>query len=260
MRTFALGDVHGNAKALKQVLDRSGFDFDNDTLIQLGDIVDGYPDVYECFEILSTIRNLILIEGNHDNWFKEYLTTGISATKFAQGGYGTAFSYLDRIDKGHLIIPIGGDSIGFKTALNPEDIPPMHQKLLREQHLYYIDNDNCFVHGGFNRHLEFKGQQPYIYMWDRDLWHTALSYKAMAEGLNGEAPSFKIKTQFKNIFIGHTSTTFWNTTLPMKAGNIINIDTGAGSKGVLTLMDVDTHEFYQSDTGLQLYPDYKYRR
>ena len=47
-RTFALGDIHGNYKALKQCLERSNFDYDNDTLIFLGDVCDGWTDVYKC--------------------------------------------------------------------------------------------------------------------------------------------------------------------------------------------------------------------
>jgi serine/threonine protein phosphatase 1 len=48
MRAFVIGDLHGAYKALEQCLDRSGFDYENDVLIQLGDIADGYPEVYEC--------------------------------------------------------------------------------------------------------------------------------------------------------------------------------------------------------------------
>jgi len=33
----------------------------------------------------------------------------------------------------------------------------------------------------------------------------------------------------------------------MKAANIYNLDTGAGHTGRLSIMDVDTKEFWQSD-------------
>jgi len=39
-------------KALRQCLERSSFDYENDRLIQLGDIVDEYPEVYEFVEEL----------------------------------------------------------------------------------------------------------------------------------------------------------------------------------------------------------------
>jgi serine/threonine protein phosphatase 1 len=40
MKTFVIGDIHGGYRALIQVLDRAGFDYDNDTLISLGDVAD----------------------------------------------------------------------------------------------------------------------------------------------------------------------------------------------------------------------------
>jgi len=44
-----------------------------------------------------------------------------------------------------------------------------------------------------------------------------------------------------------------NTITPMKADIITNLDTGAGYKGRLTLMNVDTHEYFQSDSVEKLY-------
>ena len=41
MRTFVMGDIHGAYNALLQCLKRSGFDYENDQLIQLGDVADG---------------------------------------------------------------------------------------------------------------------------------------------------------------------------------------------------------------------------
>lgn len=43
MRTFVIGDIHGAYKALVQFLEHSGFDYDNDRLIPIGDIADGSP-------------------------------------------------------------------------------------------------------------------------------------------------------------------------------------------------------------------------
>lgn len=58
---WVMGDIHGAYKALEQCLIRSGFDYENDRLIQLGDIVDGYPDAFECVEELLKVKNLISI-------------------------------------------------------------------------------------------------------------------------------------------------------------------------------------------------------
>lgn len=58
----------------------------------------------------------------------------------------------------------------------------------------------------------------------------------------------KLKTfeNFKEIFIGHTPTIYWEVTQPILKGGVVNVDTGSGKGGPLTLMDVDTKEYIQS--------------
>ena len=90
-KTFVIGDIHGAYLALKQVLDRSNFNYKEDTLIQLGDIVDGNrPQWIDCMHELNNISNLILLRGNHDQWFVDYLNTGIANRAWiSQGGVVT---------------------------------------------------------------------------------------------------------------------------------------------------------------------------
>jgi serine/threonine protein phosphatase 1 len=260
-RTMVIADLHGNYLGLKQALERSNFNYNNDTLIQLGDIVDGGPDTYECVEELLKIKELICIKGNHDEWFNEWLQTGIHPDGWRQGGFKTAESYLKQIGKEELIQQkMSGN---FLVALNPDDIPPLHQQLFRNQALCYIDNNNnLFIHGGFNRHSELKEQirqSPWILYWDRDLWSQALSYQSMMPE-NRKVLKFKMKDNFEEVYIGHTCTVFWGENTPMKAANVWNMDTGGGSrKGKVTIMDVDTKEYWQSDLTSELYPNEKGR-
>jgi len=76
MKTFTIGDIHGRYKALKEVLKLSKFDYDNDKLIVLGDIVDGGINTYKVVEELLKIKNIIFVLGNHDCMHKdtEFLT------------------------------------------------------------------------------------------------------------------------------------------------------------------------------------------
>lgn len=252
MRTFVMGDIHGNFKALDQCLDRSGIDPEKDTLIQLGDIADGYEQVSECVEELLTLKNLISIKGNHDAWLLDYLRTGWHPDMWRQGGYGTARSYLRPLDKEDLIVR---SPSGYKTALNPGDIPDAHKRFFEHQQLYYLDDDhNCFVHAGFDRHMPFPRQHEDMYLWDRSLWTQALSFEAALRGGVG-CGEFHCVTPFHQIFIGHTATLAWHTDQPMHAANIYNLDTGAGSEGRLTIMEVSTGQYWQSDLAITLYPD-----
>ena len=60
---------------------------------------------------------------------------------------------------------------------------------------------------------------------------------------------------FREIYIGHTPTTKCGTDKPLTALNILNLDTGAGHNGRLTIMDIDTKKYWQSDPLLELYTE-----
>jgi len=64
---------------------------------------------------------------------------------------------------------------------------------------------------------------------------------------------FTIDTHFEEIFIGHTPTTKQGTDQPLTIFNITNLDTGAGHSGRLTIMDIDSRAFWQSDPLPELY-------
>lgn len=254
MKRFVIGDIHGANKALVQVLERSGFRRDEDQLIVLGDICDGWDEVYECVETLLTITNRIDLLGNHDEWFSTFLTSGVHPDRWLQGGVGTARSYLRRIDKVRLIER--SSYAGYLTSLLPTDIPVLHWKFFQHMILYYHDKErhDLFVHAGFSYGVSIEQNRqkwPTNLYWDRQLWSNALK-------TNGK----KLKTfdKFNRIFIGHTSCFHRRNGLPMARGGVINLDTGAGWEGKLTLMNIDTLRYWQSDLVTELYPDQTARR
>lgn len=247
-RTLVIGDIHGAYKALEQVLDRAKVTKD-DTLIFLGDYVDGWSQSYEVIEKLIDLQktnNCVFILGNHDEWFVEYVKTGFHGSQWQQGANATK------------------DSYGRCCSMM---IPESHEKFFKSLVNYYKDdNNNIFVHGGFNRHFLLKEQTvPYIYYWDRDLWMQSLSVNNLIKqekdllDLNQRIIKFNIKEPCKEIFIGHTSTVNWKTDKPMNAANVWNLDTGAGFNGKLTIMDIDDKQYWQSDLVKELYSKEKGR-
>lgn len=260
MRKLVCGDIHGNYKALIQVLQRSNFDYKNDTLIQLGDVVDGHCDSFKVVEELLRIKNLISIKGNHDDWFNHWIETGINPCNWGQGQKATGISYLNYSRPNKPWMDVNDEFSGFQPSIRRGDIPDKHIEFFADQLPYYRDNDNnLFIHGGFNRHYFLHEQLPYTFWWDRDLWSAALSFGQISDMKDIEKPKFKMIENFKEVFIGHTTTEYWKQTVPMHAANIWNLDTGAGMYGKLTIMDIDTKEFWQSDKGNELYPEYKGR-
>lgn len=108
---------------------------------------------------------------------------------------------------------------------------------------YYIDGEDLFIHGGFDRHRKLKEQDKRIFCWDRDLWLAAMGWEQ-----TDKKWKFKMKDKFKRIFIGHSPTQMFGYSIPIKAVNIYNLDTGCGKDvdAPLTIMNVETEEYWQS--------------
>lgn len=242
MKTFVIGDIHGGHRTLLQCIDRSNIDKLNDTLIVIGDVVDGWPDVSLCVDTLLEFTNLIIVRGNHDQWFIDFVERGIKNFSWlSQGGQATLDSYKN----------------------NPELILDHYNKFFSKSKIYFIDNERnyAFVHGGYNWHKPLSENDPDDIMWDRHMLETAHMWHKV-NTIHGENNTFK---EFAKIFIGHTTTehTFskkiLGSTDPSFISNVINLDTGGGFSGKLTIMNIDTLDYWQSDVATELYKDYKRR-
>ena len=220
MKTFAIGDIHGAHKALVQCLERSGFNYAKDILIVLGDVVDGWSETPFCIEELLKIRNMIYIWGNHDWWANKWLQSGWTHPVWeSQGGDATKESY---IQNGDLLVK--------------------HRDFFKVARFYHIDDNRLFVHGGIPPRLiqkSIRDQEPNDLMWDRELY-------LKARWKHYRNPDFKYG-DYSEIFLGHTSTVNVGDREPFKYCNIWNLDQGGGWEGKLSIMDVDTHEYWQSD-------------
>lgn len=64
---------------------------------------------------------------------------------------------------------------------------------------------------------------------------------------------------YNEIYIGHTPTTNYGEIEPMNSLSLWNIDTGSAFTGKLTIMDIDTKQYWQSDSLTELYPNEKGR-
>jgi serine/threonine protein phosphatase 1 len=218
MRKFTIGDVHGRIEALKQVLALAKFDYENDKLIVLGDVVDGGYNTYECVEELLKIKNLIYIIGNHCVWFMDHIRSGWSEDIWLlQGGKNTIASYK-------------------KYNYDYGNMPVTHQEFFNKGVYYYIEDNKLFVHGGYDPRYPITQQSKEILTWDRSL------IERCRNGL-------KIK-DYNWVFVGHTATNHqYDSDKPIQFGKLIMMDTGAGWDGVLSLLDItdDKWKLYQSD-------------
>jgi serine/threonine protein phosphatase 1 len=221
-RRFVIGDIHGANRALLQCLERSGFDTEKDLLISLGDLCDRWPEVDKVFDTLLGIKNLVLLLGNHDHWALEwFINRKAPEIWLMQGGDVTMNAYRQGIPESHIL-------------------------LLSRSVLYHHLDNKLFVHGGFDPELDITAQDRETLLWDRSLIRSALLHKNL--GLE------KQLTSYQEVYVGHTPTLNFGETEPIKACEVYLMDTGAGwPEGVLTMMDIDSKEIWQSDPVERLY-------
>ena len=237
-RSLAIGDIHGNFKSLEQALSRANYNASNDQLIVLGDVADGFNESFEVIDFLEKQPNLICIRGNHDVYVHNWLQSNTEVIEdrwLENRGVSTLKSFREH-------------------NLNPnherfEDFKQFFQNLKP----YYLSEQNfVFTHGGIRPYTarveEVKNKE--FFNWDREMWYKALAVKRGREDEPKGESCFKL---YSKIFIGHTPTFTTHqqykspNAQPLKALNVINIDTGGGWNGKVTVMDVDSEEYWQSD-------------
>ncbi|MFT3677747.1 MAG: metallophosphoesterase family protein [Chitinophagaceae bacterium] len=234
-RTFVIGDIHGALKALQQVIAAIKPTTD-DTLIFLGDYVDGWPESAQVIEFLIGLKkqyDCIFIKGNHDILCADWLMGKLETPAWITGrGKPTIESYrhiTERDKQKHII---------FFSSLS----------------LFHIDGENrLFLHAGFSDNDGPQFEIPETNLTeDRSLWELAIT---MEKRIHTHPELFPKRLKlFKEIFIGHTPTLILNSTAPVHACNVWNMDTGAGFHGPLSAMEIHSRELIQSEAVVKLYP------
>ena len=240
MRTLVIGDIHGGLRALHQILERAKVS-PNDKLIFLGDYVDGWsqsPEVIDLLIDMKETHNVVCIRGNHDDLLLEWLKNGTDNPQwFDHGGEATVTAYQNR-DAATL-----SAHIAFIESLVD----------------FHLDEQNrLFIHAGFTNMngVDFE-YFPKLFYWDRSLWETALALDKNMKTTDLAYP--KRLRLYNEIFIGHTPVSRIGKTIPVQMANVWNVDTGAAFRGPLTIMDVDSKAFWQSENLDVLYPNEKGR-
>ncbi|MEM9647410.1 MAG: metallophosphoesterase [Bacteroidota bacterium] len=235
MRSLVIGDVHSGLRALEQLLERAKVST-TDHLIFLGDYVDAWSTAVETIDFLMELQkshNCTFIRGNHDELCREWLLTKKENPQWlAHGGAATRDSYLT----------------AHRENWNT------HLEFYAGLQNYYLDNDNrLYLHAGYTnlKGVEYEYFDQLFY-WDRTLWELARALDPKLTQADSTYP--KRLTHYREVFIGHTPLSKTGLVEPQRGANVWNVDTGAAFKGPLTMMDVETKEFWQSDPVHTFYP------
>ncbi|WP_130734906.1 metallophosphoesterase family protein [Flavobacterium sp. J27] len=240
MSTFVIGDIHGGLKGLLEVVQKVNFQ-KTDTIIFLGDYVDGWSESVAVIDYLITLnktQNCIFLRGNHDDLLLNYLKNNKYSDEWLNhGGKSTLEAYKNATTE---------------TITN-------HIYFLESLFPYFVDKDNrLFIHAGFTnlKGVTYEYFKP-LYYWDRTLWECAIALDPLMS-IDDERYPKRLKL-YHEIFIGHTPVSLIGKTTPYNVANVWNIDTGAAFKGPITILNVETKSFWQSQPLHMLYPSEKGR-
>jgi serine/threonine protein phosphatase 1 len=214
MRTLAIGDIHGCARALAGVL-AAAAPTAEDRVVTLGDYVDRGPDSRGVLEVLLGLHatgRLTALRGNHEQMLLDARLGGENFRLWlACGGTRTLASY----------------GVAVPTLATLEDIPARHWHFIEDALVdTYEAERHFFVHANAYPELPLAEQPPYMLLWEKLIEPCAhVSGKVMV--------------------CGHTRQ---RNGLPRHLGTTICLDTGAHERnGWLTCLDVASRRYWQAN-------------
>ena len=209
-KLYAVGDIHGCYNLLMNRLNEIGFDFENDLLVAVGDLVDRGTQNIECIELLSKPW-FTSVRGNHED-----LCIG--------GLHNESYKRCHVANGGEWFYMLDGQAM-YNIAKTFAELPVVLE-------INHNGEKFGFVHGHIeqNNWDEFKEtftQEPTAFpdpselaMWGR-------------ERLNDENQQYTHVSGVDAVIMGHTV-----TQKPCKRDNCYWIDTGAVHWGTMTILDL----------------------
>ena len=209
-KLWAVGDIHGCYNLLMTRLKEIGFDFENDLLVAVGDLVDRCTQNIQCIELLSKPW-FTSVRGNHED-----LCIG--------GLHDEAYKRCHISNGGEWFYMLDGQAM-YNIAKTFAELPVVLE-------ISHNGKKFGFVHGHIeqNNWEEFKetfSQEPAAFrdpselaMWGRDR-------------LDEEKKQYTHVSGVDAVIMGHTV-----TQRPRKRDNCYWIDTGAVHWGTMTILDL----------------------
>lgn len=209
-KLWAVGDIHGCYNLLMTRLKEIGFDFENDLLVAVGDLVDRGTQNIECIELLSKPW-FTSVRGNHED-----LCIG--------GLHNESYKRCHVANSGEWFYMLDGQAM-YNIAKTFAELPVVLE-------ISHNGKKFGFVHGHIeqNNWDEFKEtftQEPTAFrdpselaMWGRDR-------------LDEDKKQYTHVLGIDAVIMGHTV-----TQKPCKRDNCYWIDTGAVHWGIMTILDL----------------------
>ena len=208
-RLWTVGDIHGCYNLLMTRLKEIGFDFENDLLVAVGDLVDRGTQNIECIELLSKPW-FTSVRGNHED-----LCIG--------GLHDEAYKRCHISNGGEWFYMLDGQAM-YNIAKTFAELPVALE-------ISYNGKKFGFVHG----HIEENNWDEFKASFAENQRGRAASDLAMwgRDRLNEDNKQYTHVKGVHAVIMGHTV-----TQKPCKRDNCYWIDTGAVHWGTMTILDL----------------------
>ena len=242
MSTIAIGDIHGHAGALRDLLAQVEPELTRgDDLVFLGDYVDRGPDSKACIDEILDLRErttaaVTCLMGNHEEWLLRSMRDHRRHSwLLGMEGLTTVRSYSETAER-TILDAMSGSTLALylEEAPLPYDVffqamPESHHKFLQSLWLYHVTPDAICAHAGIDPgKRDLKDQPSRTFLWGTDTF---------PDGYGGELP----------VLYGHHDNALVDSAgwpHPRIVGRTIGLDTIA--HGVLTAVRVPDAVVFQS--------------
>lgn len=210
-KVYAAGDIHGCYNLLMTKLTEIGFDFENDLLVAVGDLVDRGVQNLECVELLSKPW-FTSVRGNHEDLCIWGMTNTAAVKCHRDNGGAWFYDDLSPAERFHVVDQLSELPVALEVSHNGRKYGFVHGHI--EQ------NDWEEFKKTFNYAVEFERDPSMLAMWGRDRVDTDNNKYTHVSGVDA-------------VIMGHTV-----VQKPMKRDNCYYIDTGAVHWGTMTILDL----------------------
>lgn len=212
-KLYAVGDIHGCYNLLMNLLKEIGFDFENDLLVAVGDLVDRGIQNNQCVDLLENDW-FTSVRGNHE----DLCIGGLLNESYKRCHISNGGGWFYRLDEKQQI----------RIAKAFTELPVVLE-------VNHNGKKFGFVHG----HIEQNDWQEFKSTFDEDHLETQFDRRPWElamwgrERLNPEAKQYTHVSGVDSVIMGHTV-----TKKPYKRDNCYYIDTGAVHWGTLTILEL----------------------
>jgi len=245
-RTFAIGDIHGDLAALKQLFTRLPPLVADDTVVFLGDYIDRGPDSAGVVAWIrsftaTTAAKIVTLRGNHEDAWLQVIDGGWPEFVLPRGN-GCLECYRSFTGGARPASDESTPTGDMVAMLDGRFFPPDVVGWMRELPFFYEDDHAIYVHAGIKRTddgfphpSDVQPQRALLWLRDRDFFR---NYRG------------------KLVVFGHTTTQTLPTELSsytpedptdMWAGPAcVGLDTACGKGGFLTAFELPARTVYES--------------